>query len=356
MKKTTQQVNAEVFSLTGFSLTVYNDLTSMGTASKLIILGFLLIATFFVWQKDAFAWIVINRYGQIERLDNGDLLATPFEALPGQEKHSVLATSPDSVRESVEEIVDESNDNSSANPPGQLKDKIENQAENRAQVQKRIEQIAPPDKANIVRLTHTENNRIQIERDGDSESTPSAEVAVEDPADKNTTKIRSDGRFYNIIRDKVAAKTKFPLSVNLDTNELIVITPAGTKVVTVLPDRAVETMLAANVLDQAGGKGGSRWLISQQEADAQATESAVPTATSAAELQTIYTPEEPDIELVGTEDGTIAYEIPGVKYKEVFGLFKIRLDRKALVSAETGELLKIQQSFFDKVLSFLSTG
>jgi hypothetical protein len=82
------------------------------------------------------------------------------------------------------------------------------------------------------------------------EGTESAEFEIEEPEDKTTVKVRSLKNSYAVIRNKIAAQTHFPLMVNLETNELIVTTPAGQKVVTVLPDKAVENMLAANVIDQ----------------------------------------------------------------------------------------------------------
>ena len=164
--------------------------------------------------------------------------------------------------------------------------------------------------------------------------------------------------------------------VNLETNELIVTTPKGTKTVTILPDKAVENMLAANVLDQLGGKGGILWLSNQ------ATPSAAPTSTPSAsptpneevtpsgiltpsitEIATSTpTPEvspEPElteqIVLTQIEDGTIVYKIPGIKFAKFLSLFDVELKRTAVVSAETGELLSIEQDFLSQIISLLSS-
>lgn len=207
------------------------------------------------------------------------------------------------------------------------------------------------------------------------EGTESAEFEIEDP--EETTKIRSLKNSYAVIRNKIAAQTHFPLMVNLETNELIVTTPKGQKVVTVLPDKAVQNMLAANVIDQLGGKGGLLWLEYQASFTPTATPSATPTATESAtptpgeeateagELEVSPTPvptvpeeEIPPVEevisLTTTKDGVLAYEIPGVKFKKLFGMIKIKLDRTAIVSAETGELLGIKEALLAKILDLLS--
>jgi hypothetical protein len=208
------------------------------------------------------------------------------------------------------------------------------------------------------------------------EGTESAEFEIEDP--EPTTKIRSMKNSYAIIRNKIAAQTHFPLMVNLETNELIVTTPKGQKVVTVLPDKAVQNMLAANVIDQLGGKGGLLWLEYQASLTPTATPSATPTATESAtptpeeeeateagEPEVSPTPEptlpeeevppvEEIITLTTTNEGDLAYEIPGIKFKKLFGIIKIKLNRTVLVSAETGELLGIRQALLARILDLLS--
>ncbi len=229
-------------------------------------------------------------------------------------------------------------------------------------------------KGNQLKITAEDEEGEEIEM---PDSTESAEIEIEEPEDKTTVKVRSVKNSYAVIRDKVAAKTNFPLMVNLETNELIVTTPAGQKTVTVLPDQAVENMLAANVIDQLGGKGGLLWLeyqASLASPSPAATESAAPspTATESAaptpEITPTPTPEEsppategaelPLVEevivLTTTDDGILAYEIEGIKYKKLLGFIKIMLKRKVIVSAETGELLGIEQDLLTRILDLLS--
>lgn len=215
---------------------------------------------------------------------------------------------------------------------------------------------------NKLKVTVTDENGQEVEL---PEGTESGEFEIEEPEGQNTTKVRSTGNAYMVIRNKIGAQTHFPLMVNLETNELIVTTPKGQKVVTVLPDKAVENMLAANVIDELGGKGGLRWLEYQAGL---ATPSATPTPEEATPSAT-PTPEEEEateaavveaasvedvITLTSTQDGTLAYEIPGIKYEKLFGLFKIKFAKTAIVSAETGELLGVKEALLARILDLLS--
>jgi hypothetical protein len=224
-----------------------------------------------------------------------------------------------------------------------------------------------------------------------TESDKTEVIEILPDEDQDVVKLRGKDNAAYVIRNKIAAQSRFPLSVNLDTNELMVTTPKGTKIVTVLPDKAVANMLAANVLDQLGGKGGLKWLESKSatpSATPEATDSATPTpsedpeatptatlsqapeATEGAEVLPSPEPtsapeleEEPVvadeansiIELVSQEDGTLAYEIEGAKSKKLFGFYPVSLQRKVTVSAETGEVLDIDQSFTADILEMLST-
>lgn len=198
------------------------------------------------------------------------------------------------------------------------------------------------------------------------------EFEIEESTVKTSIKVKAYGDSFALIKDKVGAKTNFPLMVNLETNELMVTTPKGTKIVTVLPDKAVEHMLAGNVLDQLGGKGGLQWLAYQEQlrqstqstqsnsgdnegnSDEDSNESTE--STGSVQMNTLQTREQVEafLNMVATEDGTLAYEIEGFKEKKLFNMFRINLARTAVVSAETGELLSIEQDFITRILDMLS--
>ena len=139
-------------------------------------------------------------------------------------------------------------------------------------------------RGNRLKVTEVEDgggDEFEIEDEEEQESTESAEFDT-DPDDEDSLKVKAHGNATLVISNKLAAQTNFPLRVNLDTNELIVNTPKGVKIVTILPDQAVANMLAANVLDQIGGKGGLLWLAENPSPTPIATPSATPTATVSA--------------------------------------------------------------------------
>lgn len=213
----------------------------------------------------------------------------------------------------------------------------------------------------------------ELDDNQDQEATESGEiitdeVEIEPPHNENVISLRSKNNASYVIRNKIAAQTHFPLQVNLLTNELIVTTPKGAKIVTVLPDKAVEHMLAANVLDEIGGKGGILWKQAQETPTSEATESGVSEATDSGNLEAtgsaelsptpspIITEDAKNVvELVDSPDGVLSYKIVGVKTKKLLGIKSIDLPRTVYLSAETGEIITIQQSWFDRLLSFLST-
>lgn len=115
--------------------------------------------------------------------------------------------------------------------------------------------------------------------------------------------------------------TSLPLSVDLRTNQLIATTPAGERNLTVLPDAAVQNMLADNVIDQLGDQ----------------------TATNLKET----------IELENRE-GVAVYRLKGIKEQNLLGFIPIIVERTAVVSAETGELIEIQEPTLAKIVNILS--
>ncbi len=158
--------------------------------------------------------------------------------------------------------------------------------------------------------------------------------------------IQTDNGDFVIHRKRVAARTHFPLSINSETNELIVTTPSGTKVVAVLPDTAIANMLRNDFLDVAGGGSGNGNGTATGSGEIENGDGE--TATESGEAE-----EGSEIELT-EEQGELVYKIKGIKNKKLFGLFGIRVPRTIIVSAETGEALNIERSVFATLLEILS--
>lgn len=173
---------------------------------------------------------------------------------------------------------------------------------------------------------------IKKEADGEDSFEYESEAIFEIDEHKSKTRIKistGSGDYLYFTRGNSAARTDFPLSINPDTNELIVTTSAGTKVVAVLPDQAVANMLAANVLDDIN-----------DPSDDDLPSSEVEDVQDSLELD--------------ERDGELIYKVDGTSNQKILGLFKVKIRRQAIVSAETGELLDVERTFFQALLDLVS--
>jgi hypothetical protein len=164
-----------------------------------------------------------------------------------------------------------------------------------------------------------------------------AEIEVDDPQvnlikaqlenqlKENGIEIGTSSSNLVIGKNKIKAKTNFPLSVDPETNQLIVTTPKGQKIVTVLPDQAIQNMLSKKVLSE----------VDLGETDENANE-------------------ESEIELENRED-QVVYKIKGKKEHKLIGFIPVKTDTTAYVSAENGEVVAKDESLLSKLIDFLST-
>ena len=132
-----------------------------------------------------------------------------------------------------------------------------------------------------------------------------------------------------VIKNQIAASTEFPLSIDVGTNQLIITTPDGQKVVTVLPDQAVQNLLATGIINSVN--------LTQT--------SDMPTSSLG--------PVESVVQLK-VRNSEPVYEIEGTKIFRLFAFIPVSQPVKAIVSAETGDLVTKQQSFLTNVVDLLS--
>lgn len=167
---------------------------------------------------------------------------------------------------------------------------------------------------------------LPVETDEDNEI-----LEIRERAERDSVTVSTSGDRFVIRRNDVGALAHFPLSIDLSTNTLTVTTPAGDRAVTILPDQAVQNMLAANVIDRVGG----------------------PTFTQLAQ-------ENPGlslgqiVRLIQTQQGALAYEVPGIRQQRLLGFIPVVIETTAIVSAETGELLDTQSSLPNRLLDLVS--
>ena len=135
---------------------------------------------------------------------------------------------------------------------------------------------------------------------------------------------------FVIQRGIAGAVTDFPVSIDLATNTLTVNTPTGQRTLTVLPDQAIQNLLAANIVNRIGG---------QAVIDAARSGE----LTSASQLATL-----------GVQNGVPIYEINGISDQKLLGFIPVAIEKTVTVSAETGEVVTTQESFGSRVLDLLA--
>lgn len=153
---------------------------------------------------------------------------------------------------------------------------------------------------------------------------------VEDELEDDNIKLvpTSDSKLA-LTQNHIAALTDFPLSINVETKELIITTPAGQKVVTILPDEAVQNLLATGLINS----------IESPSAD----------LTSQNQLGTLT-----GVVEIATRDEEIVYKIKGKKTQRMLGIIPVTTPVTVFVSTDTGQAVAKQQSILTNIIDFLS--
>lgn len=159
-----------------------------------------------------------------------------------------------------------------------------------------------------------ENEKEIDDSQNEDQDMDEAEIESEDGS-KLKIKIKSNGDEFEFESkgENVNVKSDFPLSVNSETNELTVTTPAGVKVVAILPDQAVNNILTNQKLT-------------------------VVTSTNINE----------------GENGELEYQVEGQDEQRLLGLFNVKIRKTFTISATTGQELSNQTDFLNKILDLLS--
>lgn len=193
--------------------------------------------------------------------------------------------------------------------------------------------------------------KIEYEREGDKvvakfkdengeelelEATEEAEILdeLENELEDDDIKIATGSGQTGFVQKGRRVRTNFPLSINPSTGELFVTTPSGTKVVTILPQEAVDNMIRAGVLTRL------------EEPPTPTT----PGATSSAGTTSV---EGAPIEITEVNN-TPVYVISGVKAQKMLGFIPVDIKIKTFVSTADGSLIDIQEGLLSRILDLLS--
>lgn len=172
--------------------------------------------------------------------------------------------------------------------------------------------------------------KIKAETEGEGDVDDQTLFKIEQRLDRAGIKVATAGGKLVVARGNIGALSNFPLQIDLNTNQLIASTSAGPRVLTVLPDVAVQNMLAANVISRLG-----------PPAIRQAVQTG--TVTSVA-----------DVVKLGEINGVPVYEINGLRDFRLLNFIPITLPVQVSVSAQTGEVVDQSQSVITRIVDFLS--
>lgn len=218
-------------------------------------------------------------------------------------------------------------------------------------------------------------------------------VRVRERTEEGEIRIRARAGRLEIRQKGVSALTNFPISVNPETNELTITTPAGTRVVTVLPAVAVQNILASNIIDRILAPSEEREATEAAELEEEEEEGEVNfsgvieiagpnwviggrrvsvnnlteldeglTAGVLAKVEgtlgadgtilawEIETQEEVS---VVERNGQLTFKIRGVKNLRFLNIFPVQAPVEAFVSTQTGEVLLVNRPFFLNLFGFL---
>lgn len=178
----------------------------------------------------------------------------------------------------------------------------------------------------VLKAENEDGDTLEIEDDELAE----LENDVEDELEDDDVKLvpTADNQLA-LTQNQVAAVTNFPLSINVETKELIITTPAGQKIVTILPEQAVQNLLATGIINR----------IETSSADTD-TQTQLGALTGVVKLD--------------VRNNDVVYKINGVKTHQVLGFIPVDTQTTAFVSTDDGSVVAQQRSLLANVVDFLS--
>lgn len=193
----------------------------------------------------------------------------------------------------------------------------------------KIEYESEGDKV-VTKFKDENGQELELEASEEAKILDDAKNELED----DDIKIATGSAQTGFVQKGRRVRTNFPLSINPTTGELFVTTPSGVKVVTILPQEAVDNMIKAGVLTRL------------DEPQIPST----PGSTSSASAPSV---ESAPIEITEVNN-TPAYVISGVKEQKMFGFIPVDIKIKTFVSTADGSLIEIQEGLFSRILDLIS--
>ena len=140
-------------------------------------------------------------------------------------------------------------------------------------------------------------------------------VEIEERPATQHLKIGVHGERFSLEQEGAFALTSFPINIDTRSAELSLVTPTGSRKMSIMPRQALESMLRAKMLTRVNKEG---------------------------------------VEIVEGEQG-LAYRISGEKIIDILGIVEYPVEIDGYVSALTGEVVSVEAPTWYKVLSFFLT-
>lgn len=140
---------------------------------------------------------------------------------------------------------------------------------------------------------------------------------LEDELEEEEIEIATEDGELIIKQNGVRARTNFPLSINPETKEFIITTPAGEKSVSVLPDEAIQNMFEQGFIATRSGE-------------------------SAQSLE------------ISVHNGNVVYKMKTEREHNFLGFIPLVTPQTILVSAQTGQAITQTQSWLSGLVDLLS--
>ncbi|KKR51045.1 MAG: hypothetical protein UT84_C0003G0040 [Candidatus Curtissbacteria bacterium GW2011_GWA1_40_16] len=190
----------------------------------------------------------------------------------------------------------------------------------------------------VIKVKDENGQEVEVEESEKQDLVEAANEELEDDGIRLATRSADLG----FIQDGRKVRTNFPLSVDPASGQLFVTTPAGIKIVTILPSVAIENMIKAGILTRVDEP-----VVAPSPPPAEGSGSAG--ATQGAQISVLGS----SIELTEQNNQPV-YRISGVKDEKLFGLLPVGVKLITVVSASDGSLVDIQQGIFARILDLLS--
>lgn len=140
-------------------------------------------------------------------------------------------------------------------------------------------------------------------------------IQFEKEVEPERVSIQAEGDNFLIIQRGVSAETSFPIKISESDDNIMLQTETGDRFIVILPYEALLQAIRSDNIEDINARG--------------------------------------KIEIIESDEGEIAYKIVGTKKYSVFSFFDVGAEVNTYVSALTGNVIKVDQPIWSRVLQFL---